>query len=292
MKKLFVPLVGQYDPEDPQMLERPALAAAFSLARRLEAHVSAVALVDPPSGERKSWPVWLPGGGMAQLCDMIDAASEKRREHATKIFDEVLAEQDPKPLQTADPAPGYSTHFSEAVGRIETLVGPLGRLADMSVLSSPDTNWADPFTPLIRVCLTDTGRPVLVTPMQARGDIGRSIAIAWDGSEGAARAISASLPLLKLADTIAVFSAEDPDKPGRDPNEVVDYLGWHGIDATAETVLAEDHRPEQAVLETVIARGHDLIIIGARLHTRAHRLIFGSMTELVLDRPRIAALLA
>lgn len=292
MKKLFVPLIGQYDPQDPQTLERPALSAAFSLARRLEAHVAAVALIDLPSTELKAWPLWLPGGGVSQLCDMIDKASAKRREHATKIFDSVLAEQDPPPLQTSEPAPGFSTQFSESVGDIEALVGPLGRLADLSVLSSPDTSWAEPYTPLVHACLSDTGKPVLVTPQNASSNIGTSIAIAWDGSESAARAISASVPLLKLADRITVMSAEESGKPDCNPKDVVDYLGWHGLGVAAEVVAAEGRRPENAVLETAIANENDMIIVGARLHTRAHRLLFGSMTELVLDRPKISAFLA
>ena len=291
MKKLFVPLIGQYDSKGPQGLERPAIMAAFALAKRLDAHVSAVALIDPPAAERKAWPFWLPGGGASQLCDMIDDASAKRREHASTVYSSVLSEQEPMPLQTSEPTPGYSTQYSEVVGEIETTVGPLGRLADLALLSNPDTNWTEPFTPLVRACLADTGKPVMVIPQDASLTIGASIAIAWDGSENAARAISSALPLLRLANEITIFSAKESSKEDRNPNDVVEYLQWHGLSSSAEVVQSEASRPDQAVLDAAISREADLIILGARVHSRAHRLLFGSMTELVLDRPEIAAML-
>ncbi|MEL6663986.1 MAG: universal stress protein [Pseudomonadota bacterium] len=291
MKKLFVPLIGQHDPEDPTELERPALEAACSLARRLESHVEAVSLIEPPAKARKGWPFWLPGAGMSQMCDMLDAASEVRRKHAAASFDAVMAEHDNAPLQTAEPTPGFTAHFAETVGDIEHTVGPLARLSDLTVLSSPRASWAEPFTPLVRACLTDTGRPVLVAPMEA-ASLATHAAIAWDGSEAAARTLAVGLPLLKLSTKITVISAEESGKPDRNPEDVVEYLAWHGLSAEAVSVPVDGEAPDKAVYDTALDLGSDLLFLGARLHTRAHRIFYGSMTERVLNEPRIPALLA
>lgn len=290
LKKLLVPLIGQYDPEDPASLERPAIRAALEIARRLTAHVDAVTLLDPPAKRRSGWPFWLPGGGTAELCELIDKASEARRTHAAATFEAALNKTPEPPIRVKTAAPGYSVRYSEVIGEISEVVGPLGRVADLSVLSSPDTNWTEPYTPLVHACLTQTGRPVLIVP-KSFSSIGKKIAIAWDGSEAAARALSVSMPLLDLAESIIVVTAQERNKPNTDPEAVIEYLAWHGLSARAQILPARAMRPENRILDVTCELGSDLLLIGNRIHSRMHQAVFGSMTEKVLDKPRIAALI-
>lgn len=39
IKKILIPLSGQYDPADPESLDKPALVTAFNVGRHLNAHV-------------------------------------------------------------------------------------------------------------------------------------------------------------------------------------------------------------------------------------------------------------
>ena len=60
MKTILVPLIGQHDVENPLEVERLALEAGFDLARRFEAHVKVVSLIDQPPAASKKWPIWWP----------------------------------------------------------------------------------------------------------------------------------------------------------------------------------------------------------------------------------------
>lgn len=289
-KKLLCPLIGQYDPEDPQSLERPAIEAGIMLAKRLDAHLEALALIEPPAVKRSSWPFWLPGSATAQLCDLIDDANARRRRNASAMFESIISGLDPAPVRSASPGPGYSVNYSETIGEITTVIGPAGRVSDITILCSPDTTWIDPYTPLINACLTTTGRPVLIVPRKTKS-VGERIAVAWDGSEVAARALSVSMPILRAADVITIIMAHEKGKPAARTEGILEYLEWHGLSATSKILPNKGPNTEKRILEAALEIQADLIVIGSRLHSRLHTAVFGSLTEKALDRIVIAALL-
>ncbi len=290
MKKLMTPLSGQYNPESPTKLEAPALRAAFRVAEVFDAHVEALSIVNPPAKSMGSWPLWLPGGSAAEICDMIDEANEARRRYARSQYDDVLAALSNPPSMVEAPAPGYSTRFVEYAGTIRETIGHHGRLCDLLVVASSDMIWLEPFTPIIEACFTQTGRPVLVAPQETPERIGSKTAIGWDGSVAAARAVTASLPFLKRSDEIHIISCEETKKSSPRPEAVADFLAWHGLEAQVETIAASPRSAAKQVFDQALERGCDLMVLGARVHNRAHRLLFGSVTEYALDEPRLPVL--
>ncbi len=290
MKKLMTPLSGQYDPENPADLEAPALRAAFKVAEAFDAHVEAVSIVDPPAESIKEWPLWLPGGGAAAVCEMIDDASEARRNHARRQYDGVLAEWASPPPTAEEPTPGFSTRFVERAGTIRDTIGYYGKLADLLVVASSDMMWLEPFTPIIEACLTLTGRPVLVAPKETPERIGARVVIAWDGSVAASRAVAGSLPFLHRADEIHVLSCEEKKKPQLEAEALVEALAWHGLEARPESIAAPSRSAAEELFERAREVDGDLMVLGARVKGRAHRLLFGSVTEFALDEPRLATL--
>lgn len=291
MKTLLVPLIGQLDRENPASVERFALDAAFDIARRFEAHVKVVSLVDRPPALSKKWPIWLPSGAAGELLDWIDEISEQRRKNAIAKYNDALSAQDPKPAQTQSPRPGFTAGFTEQVGEIVETLGPYCRLSDLVIVSAGDTNWWVPFSPLVEEILCHTGKPLLVVPNDGALEIGKRVAIAWDGSAASARAAAAALPFLRRADEITVFCCEEPGKHGADPADMVDYLAWHDLKAASSQIKDKGQRPAPAIIDAALERNCTLVVLGACLHTRAHRLVCGSMTEYVVDQPRVAALL-
>ncbi len=290
MKKLMTPLVGRYDPGSPAKLEAPAVRAAFRLAKAFEAHVEAVSIVDPPAKSIETWPLWLAGGGAAEVCDMIDAANEVRRRFALSQYEEVLAELTTAPPNVEDPRPGYSTRFVEYAGTIRETIGRYGKLCDLLVVASSDMIWLEPFTPVIEACLTRTGRPVLIVPQETPERIGSRVAIGWDDSVAAARAVTASLPFLERADEIFIISCGESAKSPPKPEALSELLSWHGLEARAETIDAPSRAAAEEVFDRALEHDCDLMILGARVHSRAHRLLFGSVTEYALDEPRVPTL--
>lgn len=290
MKKLMTPLSGQYDPDNPASLEAPALRAAFRLAHAFDAHVEVLSIVDPPAKSIDKWPMWLPGGSVNVVCDMIDAASAARRQHARRQHDEVLAELESPPPTVESPQPGYSTRFLEREGAIRETIGYHGRLSDLLVVASGDMIWLEPFTPIIEACFTQTGRPVLVAPQATPERMGTRVAIGWDGSTASARAIAASAPFLARAEAIHVISCEEKKKASPNPGSVVELLAWHGLEAKIEMITASRRGAPEEIFDRALQCDCDLMVLGARVHSRAHRLLFGSVTEYALDEPRLPVL--
>jgi len=291
MKTILVPLIGQHDLENPLEVERLALDAGFDLARRFDAHVKVVSLIDRPPVSSKKWPIWWPRGGAGELLDWIDEVSEQRRKNAVAQYNAVVSAQDPQPLQTDSPAPGFTAHFAEQIGEVVEMLGPICRLADLIVASAADTNWIGPFSPLVEEILRDAGKPLLIVPKGGTTAVGETVAIAWDGSAASARAASSAMPFLRQAREIVVFSCDEGKDDAADPADMVEYLEWHGLEAGSSHVKHGDQRPGPAIIDAALERNCDLVVMGARMHSRAHRLVYGSMTEYVVDQPRIAALL-
>lgn len=287
MKKLMTPLSGQYDPENPADLEAPALRAAFMVAEAFDAHVEALSIVDPPAESIDKWPMWLPGGSVNVVCDMIDAASEARRKHARSQYDEVLAELSSPPPTAEAAAPGYSTRFVERAGAIRDTIAYHGKVSDLLVVASSDMMWLEPFTPIVEACFTQTGRPVLVAPQETPDRIGSRVAIGWDGSAAAARAVASAAPFLEGAERIHVISCEEKKKASPDPESLVELLAWRGLEARPEKIEGPSRSTPEVVFDRALECDCDLMVLGTRVRSRAHRLLFGSVTEYALDEPRL-----
>src|SRR6201999_40135 len=85
----------------------------------------------------------------------------------------------------------------------------------------------------------NTGRPVLVAPVQPPADIGDSIAIGWNGSAAATRALTASLPFLASAGSVSILTIGDRHQGSA--AALVEYLGWYNVTAKHRHVPAVEH---------------------------------------------------
>ena len=188
------------------------------------------------------------------------------------------------------PAPGYSTRFVERAGSIRDTIAYHGKLCDLLVVSSGDTMWLEPFTPIIEACFADTGRPVLVAPEKPPASIGSRVAVAWDGTATATRAVAAAMPFLARADEIHVLSCAQPKKTLLELGSLAEYLAWHGLEARTDRIAAPSLDAAEELFDCALERACDLMVLGTRVHSRAHRMIFGSVTEYALDRPRMPVL--
>ena len=130
----------------------------------------------------------------------------------------------------------------------------------------------------------------LVSPIKPAATVATRIAIGWNDSVESARAVSASLDWLSAAESVVVISCCESDAVSPKPETLVDYLDWHGIAAESIELSESPRRAAGAIADEAVAAGCDLIVIGSYIHTRAHSLLFGSMTEDILSDPPLAAL--
>lgn len=142
----------------------------------------------------------------------------------------------------------------------------------------------------------ESGRPVMVLPEPAAGaDLALNrIAVAWDGSSVAARALADAMPLLRQAKSVAIvqITGEKDLSKAAPAADVLRNLARHGIEAQAVEVELED-RDAAATLQSWCRReGVDLLVMGAFGHSRAREFVLGGVTRSILHGPLLPILLA
>ncbi len=268
------------------------LDVAFAVGRDLAAHVQALHVkIDPSSA------VPLVGEGMSGVMveEMINAAEQQAEQRAATtraLFERRCDGLGVARQQLPAAGTGFSAAWREEVGREEDVVARCGRLHDLIVLGRPVSDSELPSLMTLNAALMESGRPLLVAPPSSPAGLGRNVAVAWNGSAEAARAIGAALPLLRNADGVRILSAEEPEGDAAlRPAELVKYLTWHGIAATSQTFHAGVTNAGEALEKEVVAIGADLLVMGAYTHSRLRQLILGGVTRHMLHHATIPVLM-
>src|SRR3546814_1379568 len=79
----------------------------------------------------------------------------------------------------------------------------------------------------LTAALLESGKLILMCPPGPGQSVGAKVAIAWNGSGEAARAMTAALPVLRKADAVTILASADRELPisGEDAGR---YLESHG----------------------------------------------------------------
>lgn len=143
----------------------------------------------------------------------------------------------------------------------------------------------------------ESGRPVLIfpeAPLRPLATTIQTVAVAWDGSRQATRAVADALPFLRRAKTVRAFTATD-DKPlsPAQAEQFVEYLAGFGIEAIHEDVKKTDQNSIGSFMESYVAsRNADLLVMGAYGHSRLREFILGGATRSILANPPCWVLLS
>jgi nucleotide-binding universal stress UspA family protein len=122
----------------------------------------------------------------------------------------------------------------------------------------------------------------------------RHVAIAWDGSRGAARAVADAMPFLRRATRASVLTVVD-EKPLKDKDvaqRLASSLGKRGVEAEAASINAAESQIGIDLQQRAIERGADLLVMGAFGHSVVRDFVLGGATEDVLDDLRLPVLLS
>ncbi len=291
MRKILVPLSGRFDPDDLESLDWSALETGLKVGQQLGAHVEVLCVIGPPSEPEKALAAWIPSYGVEKLIDMIEKEGEARHKRARSSFEAAINGLEKRPTITSEASPGFSVDFAEHVGEIRESVGLRGRLADLVVIANSPERWRWHYRPILDAALRDTGRPLLVSPLKATPNLGRRVAIAWNGSIEAARAVAALLDFVRPGAKVVIMSVAETGTVAPGVEDVADYLRWHGVESKALELRGDERSSADLIVRRALASNCDLLVMGASVHGRAHRVVFGSMTETVLSRAEIPALM-
>lgn len=285
IKSIFVPLTDAQN-------AGATLGAAFRLAKDFDAHVDVLHIRADPTeaiadfvGESVS----------ASLVDEVMSAAEARATtlaaKTRKAFEDTVRSVGISLEGKGGKAKGASCAYQEAVGESTLRIEQGGRCADLTIMRRPAKSTDVGARAMAESALLGSGRPVLLVPPRPAPSFGKSVAIAWNGSEQAARAVVAALPFMAKAATVTVIAAAENGDEQESLDSMVRYLSRHGIVAQARRIKAGSDTGK-AVLSAATRAKADLLVMGAFTHSRVRQIVFGGVTSHVMLSSRIPVLLA
>lgn len=129
------------------------------------------------------------------------------------------------------------------------------------------------------------GRPVILWPELAGVSAFDHIAVAWDGSRVAARALADARPLLERATRVSVITVLD-EKPLKERDaggQLANELRGRGLAAEAVSIQAEDCPIAETLQHAAVERGCRLLVMGGYGHSRFRDFVLGGATQGVLS---------
>ncbi len=275
IKTILVPLDGSD-------ASRNALLSAVAMAKDCGAHLDVVHVRTNPKDA-----VPLLGEGMsgAVIEDIIVAAEKEAVERARRaraIFDEVCSSEGIAWVDGPGEQSGATATWVEETGREDETAALRGRLADLIVVSRPTDDTAVSATMTLNSVLVETGRAVLVVPPQGASTLGKRVAISWNGSAEASRAVAAAMPLIEGAEAVMILTVDGEEGNADVATRLGHYLAWHGVNAEIETSPVSHHQVGDTVLKRCTEWNADVLIMGAYTHSRLRQLIMGGVTRYVL----------
>lgn len=170
---------------------------------------------------------------------------------------------------------------------IADTVAEIARHYDLTLLQS-----ALQFEALSQAVVFGSGRPAILYPEGSFSGRIDHVAIAWDGSRAAARAMADAAPFIASASEVSIIYALD-EKPLTDPGRrVFDTLAARGIKAEAYPFHVHQLRIGDALQSKALEIGADLLVMGGYGHSRMREFILGGATADVLGNPRLRVLMS
>lgn len=223
---------------------------------------------------------------------MMEQASElanRQEDHLRSILHRLASDFGLKDMADAD-GPATCT-FTEENGRMADVVKHAGRLSDLIVLPKPQRE-RNLGQSSLKAALYGAGRPVLICPGQLQPDetFAQHVAVGWNGSLPAARAVASSLDIVHAAQKVSILTGGKVQTHGPTVEELVAYYAMRGIEA--EVVRFDEKDAATGLLQTSQRIGASLLVIGAYSHSHETEMLFGGNTERIVDQTEMPILMA
>jgi nucleotide-binding universal stress UspA family protein len=284
IRKLMLPLMGTAAGE-------AALTTALIAARRWRAHLSAVHVRADSRDVAQMVGEGLSGAMIEEMMNATDRESARRAGAVRALFDRFVAEHDVIVAPARPGAVAATASFDMVVGREDDQVAQLARLADMTVVSHPDSGEDISSSDALHAVLFDSGRPVLISPAVAPATLGERVCLAWNGTAESAAAARFAIPWLQQADKAVILSSKDYQRRGPSAEGLAGYLALHDITTTEVRFSAIEREVGKGMLAAAHEAGADMLIMGAYSASRLRQLILGGVTRYILEHADLPVLM-
>ena len=253
------------------------LQTALDLARAFGGHITCLAVTP-----YDAFILGDPFGGIYSLPVMVDGLREAEEAHRAKMEERLRGED-------------VAWDWVHRDGQAAQMIVNAARLADIVVISQPQRDWRTDAGPvsLADAVAVNARAPVLAVPDASRGfDCEGVMMVAWNGSDEAAHALRASLPLLATARAVQVVTVTEEDIPHLPPLDACHYLARHGI----KSELREWPRGEKGIgaslIDAALDIGASALVTGAYGRSRVMEAVLGGTTRHILDNAPMPLILA
>jgi len=290
LRRILVPL-------DSKIGARATIETAFQVARLMTSHVRVLMIGEDPTRDEDKYPPAVvdmpPPAGVIRVRGDAEIADRRWRE-IRRVFDDACAHHRCRIVDGVPPLTRVSASLATDSGEPVDVIARYGRVSDLMVIAKPTS--VSQTRSKIRVggALFETGRPVLVAPVEPAISLGRRIAIAWNDTSEASRAVAAAMRFVVRGEQVFVLTAESQRTPARVADELADYLACHGVTAERRVFAQMRDKPlgGRRLLEECAQAQADLLVMGAFRLGRFHEQVLGRATEEVLESATIPILMA
>lgn len=258
-------------------------AHAAALAKRFGAHVKVVHC-QPKTEDLMPQGVVIPSFLRKQIEEASQSSADSEGDFLHEKFSADAAKHG---VSEQDAELGKATaKFYNYTGRQVEAVRHYGRLSDLICVAKPSWSENLGFNTLKEALFT-SGRPVLISTESDATDmkIGQNVAIGWNGSLQAARAVALAMPLIECADKVTILTGGRPSHSAT-PEEFRDYLANRGV--TADIVEFDvKGNAGRHLLEKSYDIGADLLIMGAYHESYERESLLGGNSAVVVEEAKI-----
>lgn len=272
---IYLPLETHPEPA-PEAAIRAALGFASGLGHGV--HVSTFSVKIPPVAS----PL---GGFLINIEGMARAAEDQSAADCKRLHN--MVEQAAGPGLTVQ----ITSHQIAMGGTMEAAVAE-ARYFDLSVIPwSPDVISTHD---LSQALIFGAGTPVILVPSSAKAGPLQHIAVAWDESRAAARALGDALRLLSPGGRVSVLTVHDEKDLGRSElsQTLAAALSKRGYDAHAVDLTLGGKDIATVLQSAAVDQGAGLLAMGGFGHSRLRDFILGGATKGVIANLRLAVLLS
>jgi nucleotide-binding universal stress UspA family protein len=172
----------------------------------------------------------------------------------------------------------------------------LARCKDLIICPAGTKDIVDPVE-FMEVALLESGRPILVVPRGfAEAQFGGSVAIAWNGSREATRAVFDAMPFLRAASRVILITCYDADHLRNDSNalnaQLTDTLNRHEIKAESILHYTTTKDVAHSLKTMLIEERVTLIVMGGYSRAPWREMLFGGVSHSILQDVSIPTLIS
>jgi nucleotide-binding universal stress UspA family protein len=272
----LLPLVTYPEPNDDAIAYR-----AVAMAGLIGADINALAInadIPPVSSALSRLLLDVPG-----MIEQAETLSRQRGEHLLALVEQAA-------LATNDRV--TINRVSAPVVALADTAATHARYFDFIFVGAESGNPTSRST--AEAVIFGAGRPSILLPDRYEVTAIDHVAIAWDGTRVAARAVGDAMPILDRAKRISILTAldEKPLKESDAGERLTGSLRRRGLPAEMVPIRAAG-RPIATTLQLhAIERGANLLVMGGYGHSRVRDFMLGGATQGVLSDPLLPVLIS